>query len=102
MMPGRGLGTKYHLEVKSTQAECNAQPMILSPNQINKVSCSLGVEVDTVKPNDPALDGALQRWPRSLHPRACLPGWEQADGGEILLEALGADTQGRFRAWEPE
>jgi len=38
MMPDWGVGTKYHLEVKSTQGRCNAQPMILSPNQINKVS----------------------------------------------------------------
>jgi len=50
MMPGWGLGTKYHLEVKSTQGECNAQPMILSSNQINKVS------VAAIKPLNGGFD----------------------------------------------
>jgi len=37
MMPYWGRGTTYHIEVKSTQGECNSASMFFSPNQIDMV-----------------------------------------------------------------
>ncbi|KAK1758284.1 hypothetical protein QBC47DRAFT_374194 [Echria macrotheca] len=44
MMPNWGVGTLYQLEVKSTQGKCNLQPMMLSPNQVNKIK---GYNIDS-------------------------------------------------------
>ena len=38
IMPGWGPGTTFHLEVKSAQGRCRSRPMIVSTNQVKKVS----------------------------------------------------------------
>jgi len=40
VMTGWSERTTYHIEVKSTQQDCNGVPFFVSPNQIKMVSCN--------------------------------------------------------------
>ncbi|KAK0641879.1 hypothetical protein B0T16DRAFT_221792 [Cercophora newfieldiana] len=61
LMAGWSRGTKYHLEVKSTQGECTDAPFIVSQSQIDtKVSLEVKYVVEAGNANASAVDEGVQ------------------------------------------